>query len=473
MSYRDLRNFTEMMRGLGYTRLISMENFRTPNFPLVAEVLVWLVKRYDPNSDIPTDIDTAQDRVIFIKSVALFMNSKAHIKLNMKKLYQADGYAVKELLKVTSLLYNAVRTSSTDFKERPGDSADDSTVTFDISSKVQDIKEARSLASDITTKGASLYDLLGKEVDLREARSNVIARQLEINEVEKSLLQSIKAVEADIKKTQLAIENVASDEANLEEKIKKKKSELERNQKRLETLQSVRPAYMDEYEKLEEDLQHIYDDYMLKFRNQAYLESVLDEYHKAEADETETLDLQMRKVSNRIRETNSNRNKSKTVTSDDEDLQDDGNELNSDGLSGDDSDVEDMQPTNTGMRQDQRPVHTRQRQSGAMMMTTQADVVAGSGKPVVRGSMGMDELELDGDDDDDEESGSSIEIDDDDDSEDGEAANEMANVRGGRDPRTGAQQQQQQQQRGRGHGSIASQMQPDIEDDDEDDDEDF
>ena len=35
-----------MMRGLGYVRLISMENFRNPNFPLVAEVLKWLVKRY-------------------------------------------------------------------------------------------------------------------------------------------------------------------------------------------------------------------------------------------------------------------------------------------------------------------------------------------------------------------------------------------------------------------------------------------
>ena len=38
-------DFTEMMRALGYHRLISMENFRTPNFPLVAEVLTWLIKR--------------------------------------------------------------------------------------------------------------------------------------------------------------------------------------------------------------------------------------------------------------------------------------------------------------------------------------------------------------------------------------------------------------------------------------------
>ena len=36
------------------------------------------------------------------------------------------------------------------------------------------------------------------------------------------------------------IENVASDEANLEAKIEKKRTELERNQKRLATLQSVR-----------------------------------------------------------------------------------------------------------------------------------------------------------------------------------------------------------------------------------------
>jgi hypothetical protein len=35
-----------MMRALGYSRLISMENFRSPNFSLVAEVLIWLVKRY-------------------------------------------------------------------------------------------------------------------------------------------------------------------------------------------------------------------------------------------------------------------------------------------------------------------------------------------------------------------------------------------------------------------------------------------
>lgn len=36
------------------------------------------------------------------------------------------------------------------------------------------------------------------------------------------------------------LENSASDEANLEAKIEKKKQELERNRKRLKTLQTVR-----------------------------------------------------------------------------------------------------------------------------------------------------------------------------------------------------------------------------------------
>jgi len=53
----------------------------------------------------------------------------------MKKLYQADGYAVKELLKVTSVLYNAVKTSTSSISSQPGDDGDVSHA-FNIASKV-------------------------------------------------------------------------------------------------------------------------------------------------------------------------------------------------------------------------------------------------------------------------------------------------------------------------------------------------
>ena len=45
MSYRELRNFKEIMTCLGYPRLISIENFKQPHFELVADCLVWLVNR--------------------------------------------------------------------------------------------------------------------------------------------------------------------------------------------------------------------------------------------------------------------------------------------------------------------------------------------------------------------------------------------------------------------------------------------
>jgi len=51
------------------------------------------------------DIDTEDDRVEFLTSVAQAMASKAKIKLNIKRLYAADGRAVKELLKVAEMLY--------------------------------------------------------------------------------------------------------------------------------------------------------------------------------------------------------------------------------------------------------------------------------------------------------------------------------------------------------------------------------
>jgi clusterin-associated protein 1 len=81
-------DFTEMMRALGYTRLISMENFRNPNFQLVAEILIWLVKRFDPDADILSEFDTEQDRVTLVRSAAQFMVSEMNIQLlEMVKLW--------------------------------------------------------------------------------------------------------------------------------------------------------------------------------------------------------------------------------------------------------------------------------------------------------------------------------------------------------------------------------------------------
>jgi len=279
MSFRDVRNLIEYNRALGYPRLISMESFREPNFSLVAEILKWLTERYDPNADLPGDIDTEQDRVLFIKAVAQFMATKANVRLNTKKLYRADGHAVKELLKLTSVLYTAMQT-------KPG--ADDSyssdinVSSFDLTSKVKDLKVTRMLASEITSRGASLYELLGHEVELREERSMAIARPLDIDDIERGLRKNVTSVMEQYKHYLGLIDNLGLDEGNLKSKLDKKQMELERNQKRLRALQGVRPHFMDEYEKLEGELNDQYQVYVDKFRNLNYLEHRLEEMERVE-----------------------------------------------------------------------------------------------------------------------------------------------------------------------------------------------
>lgn len=40
-----------------------------------------------------------------MRSIVTLFTTKARIKLNPKKLYQADGEAVQEILKITTILY--------------------------------------------------------------------------------------------------------------------------------------------------------------------------------------------------------------------------------------------------------------------------------------------------------------------------------------------------------------------------------
>ena len=51
--------------------------------------------------------------------------------------------------------------------------------------------------------------------------------------------------------------------------------ELERNQARLATLKKVRPAFMDEYEKLEGEMKKCYEEYMvIDFTNEDHTGTV-------------------------------------------------------------------------------------------------------------------------------------------------------------------------------------------------------
>lgn len=60
------------MRSLGFHRQIPMDSFHSPNFAIVSEVLLWLALRFEPDTNLPSEIETAEQRVYFIRSIVEF-----------------------------------------------------------------------------------------------------------------------------------------------------------------------------------------------------------------------------------------------------------------------------------------------------------------------------------------------------------------------------------------------------------------
>ena len=222
----------------------------------------------------------------FITQVTQLFHSRAGVKLNAKKVYSADGKAVRELLKVAKLLRNSVRAASVGEEEVKGgnrdggrggsssrasmfdDSAGSRSLDFNLNSQpaaLQDLKRARNLATEIVECGSTLHDLLGHEPELRSARdkalsfleavSNKLDTTSESQYVESALQGCIKEVSATCEELEDQNRQLSKDVDHIEKKIKKKTHELERVEKRLSALKQVEPPFMEEYRRAEVELQ--------------------------------------------------------------------------------------------------------------------------------------------------------------------------------------------------------------------------
>ncbi|ORZ33566.1 Clusterin-associated protein-1-domain-containing protein [Catenaria anguillulae PL171] len=328
MSFRDVRALTEHLRSLGYPSVISLESFRTPNFDLVADLLAWLVKSYDPHADIPLTIGSEDERVAFITAVAEFVATRAQVKLNPRKLYMADGTAVRELLKLVDLFNSANDALAADSDPADaalvkvgggfmyhhgtgagGGSADSrnrkpatsgggggmigtstpvsSAVVGDLSTKSATIRAARDLASDLTNRGATLYDMLATEAQSRAARSAALSKAIDLPSLRTAAQAALAAAQTEVSNLAQTVASMTTDATALAAKIEKKNAELERRNKRLKSMQGVRPAYMDEFERVEGELKGVYGKYVQAIRNLAWLESLVEESLRVEMDESE------------------------------------------------------------------------------------------------------------------------------------------------------------------------------------------
>ena len=155
--------------------------------------------------------------------------------------------------------------------------------------------------------GARLHELLGSHADTKEAAARALGKNFDVDTLQKHLHRMVESVAEQTEQMDTMLGNVEQDQTNLQSKIDKKKGELDRHQKRLQSLQvlhssrqclrrsplphttteeagvwrlhastldqwlhlrdtcpnrppplplpqTVRPAFMDEYERLESEL---------------------------------------------------------------------------------------------------------------------------------------------------------------------------------------------------------------------------
>ena len=284
MSYRELRNFCEIMRSLNYPRTVSMENFRVANFKLTAEIIFWLVKRFAPKFKLSDNIEDEKARVEFIKTACIFFYQNLKVQLNPKKLYAADGHAVQELLKVAQILYDAKKTVESEKDFSYGQE-------LDISSKKNDLNQMKNISGEIVDLGLNLLDLLDKEKGLKQSRDDAIAYLDSISkdydsskgeEIEKKIMGILSGQEEALEQLDVHVNELKQKENELNQELQVKKVELERAEKRLESLQHASPSHQNELMQYENDLAIIYKMYVEKIRNQAYLENRLQNFQKYE-----------------------------------------------------------------------------------------------------------------------------------------------------------------------------------------------
>lgn len=146
---------------------------------------------------------------------------------------------------------------------------------MEISFQVDTLRRIRELSSELTVRGATLYDLLGKEVVNKEVRNQQASRPMELGTVERNIKTALTSLQSQMQTKRSQLEQSKLETANLNGRLQRKRQELERNQQRLSALQKVRPSYLEEFEKLEEELKILFESYIVKHRTVDALKAAL------------------------------------------------------------------------------------------------------------------------------------------------------------------------------------------------------
>lgn len=266
------------MKLLGYPKPVPLKYLYTVHgslngFIIIADILQWLAERLEPGTVLQGGTDTEDERIMLIRSSTEFFVTKCGIKLNPKKLYASSSATSKELQKVTTLLM----TTPPDMNEKESDEYSYRTLNqIDIGDKIDDLRRARELSSELTKRGAVLYDLLHKEIMNKEERLTQSNRSMEISQVEKALRTAIGTSQSKLHAAKAQLESCKVEKNSLNAKLQRKRAELERSRQRLDALQKIRPAYLQEFEELEDDLRELFQQYFQRIQCRDSLKAQLE-----------------------------------------------------------------------------------------------------------------------------------------------------------------------------------------------------
>lgn len=167
---------------------------------------------------------------------------------------------------------------------RESQNDDSGCLNFKLPSRF-DKRKTKQQAKDLGEFGQRLFELLGKEPDARFNRTKalgILEKILkEYNQNSRSIEKHIKKLLSDqeqsLSELQVFEQSLQEKKRSLTDQIRAKTLELERNEKKLRSLTSVKPVYVEELEAQQEILSKLFMVYAEKTRNLDYLENQFDE----------------------------------------------------------------------------------------------------------------------------------------------------------------------------------------------------
>ncbi|ALC49460.1 CG17599 [Drosophila busckii] len=289
MSFKDVRDLGEQLKLLGFPRVFPLQSLGNQHgslasFHIVAELLQWLAELLEPGAVLAGGVSTEEQRVLLIRAATEFFVTKSGIRLNPRKLYAAAAVSAMELQKITRLLI-APQQSQSELHDEEREQYR-SLNQVDIGDKLEQLRRARELSSELTQRGAALHDLLSQELLHKEARLAQAQRPMELLSVERSMKQAIQSNQLKLQSSRAQLENSRVELNALNSKLQRKRAELERTKQRLEALQKIRPAHMAEFEEYEQQLQQLFQRYFLRLHVRDALRTQLEARSKRRATPT-------------------------------------------------------------------------------------------------------------------------------------------------------------------------------------------